>query len=85
MNKAIKKATAWRGVPLILIATRNNCQHQFNFVSERFNNPEDLKLSGFQDVECIIMHPKFNWANIAATIGLFSSVGVAKKSGWHSN
>jgi hypothetical protein len=28
------------------------------------------------------MHPKFNWANIAATIELFSSVGVAKKSGW---
>jgi len=81
MNKKLKQGVAWRGIPLKIISDRHKT-HTFNFISERFNNPDDLNAYGFDDVECVVMHSKFNWANISATIGLFPSVGIAKKSGW---
>ncbi len=82
MNKKLKQGLAWRGFPLYVIAKKYKSSI-FNFVSEKYNNPDDLKDIGFDDGGCIIvMHSKFNWANIAASIGLFPSVGIAKKSGW---
>ena len=68
--KKLQKATAWRGVPLSLIAERNKVP-TFDFVS-----------STDTDSKAILMHEKFTWANVVSYIGLFSSVGTAKKSGW---
>lgn len=81
MNKKIKQAVVWRDVPLVMIADKHN-KSTFNFISEKINNPDDLESYGFDDVECILMHSKFNWSNIASIIGIFPSAGIAKKSGW---
>jgi hypothetical protein len=81
MNKKLKQGTAWRGVPLWVIADRHKTP-TINFVSEQFNNPDAWKEIGFDD-DCVVMHSKFTWANIAAHIGLFPSAGAAKKSGWN--
>lgn len=75
--KKLKKATEWKGIPLSLIVDRHKCiSHEF--VSENF---EDFDIMGFNQ-NALKMHKKFTWANIVANIGLFSSVGTAKKSGW---
>lgn len=80
MNKKLKNALSWRGVPLYLIAERNGTP-TINFVSERYNTPEELEFWGFDDVD-FVMHSKFTWANIISSIGIFPSTGVARKSGW---
>lgn len=68
--KKLQKATEWRGVPLSLIAERNKVP-TFVFVSSKDKDPNG-----------ILMHEKFTWANVVAHIGLFNSVGTARKSGW---
>lgn len=89
MNKKLEKGLSWRGVPLFSIIdpenwpklSRMTSLRTFNFISEKFVDSENLILMGF-DSNNIVMHEKFNWSNIAATIGLFSSAGAAKKAGW---
>jgi len=76
--KKLKLALSWRGEPLSCIAERQNCI-TYNFVSEDF---EDFKVYGFDISSCVLIHSKFNWANIVSHIGLFPSAGQAKKSGW---
>jgi len=80
--KKLRLAQEWKGEPLFNIANRNGAP-TLNFVSERFRNSPDLKTLGFDENECIFVHDKFSWANIVAHIGLFSSAGVARKSGWN--
>jgi len=87
MNKKLEKGLAWRGVPLFSIIEKYlSPQYRptvsvFNFISQKFVDSEDLILLGFDD-DNIVMHEKYNWSNIAATIGLFPSAGAAKKAGW---
>jgi hypothetical protein len=83
MNKKIKQGTAWKGIPLIAISNKHNTP-TFNFISEELQKSDCLEYLAFNKDKdkCIIMHSKFNWANIAANIGLFPSSGAAKKSGW---
>lgn len=80
--KKLRNALAWRGEPLFNIANRNGTP-TFNFVSERFRDSFDLETLGFDANDCIFVHDKFSWANVVAEIGLFSSAGVARKSGWN--
>jgi len=74
MNKKIHQGLQWKGVPLNVIVEKHGTP-SFSFATEETKNED-----GFEGA--ILMHPKFNWANIGATIGLFPSVGIAKKSGW---
>lgn len=76
--KTLKQATAWRGEPLFNIVERGGSK-QFDFVSEDF---DDFESFGFNKDSCVLMHPKFTWANVAAHIGLFPSAGQAKKNGF---
>lgn len=82
MNKKLRNALSWKGEPLFSIAERNHTP-TFNFVSERFRNSSDLETLGFDENECIFVHEKFSWANVAAHIGLFASASDARKSGWN--
>ena len=76
--KKLKQALQWRGVPLQTIVDKHKTPH-FNFISETTTEDESL---GFSKDDSILMHSKFNWANVVATIGLFTSASVAKKNGW---
>jgi len=64
-----------------MISKRNNTP-EINFVSEELLDSPDLEALGFDRNDCIPMHSKFTWAQIVAHIGLFSSVGEARKAGW---
>lgn len=81
MNKKLNKALSWRGIPLSLISDRHSAP-TFHFVSQDAKECCDLELLGFDSSSLIIMHPKFTWANIVSHVGMFSSVGNAKKAGW---
>jgi hypothetical protein len=70
----------WRGVPLQTFVDKHNAPFR-NFISEGVDQ-QTLNDLGF-DEESHVMHDKFTWANIACEVGLFSSVGNAKKAGWN--
>ena len=83
MNKKLRNALAWKGAPLFHFVNRHQTP-TFNFVvSERLRNSSDLETLGFDENDCIFVHEKFSWANVAAHIGLFASASDARKSGWN--
>jgi hypothetical protein len=78
MNKTLKNALNWKGVPLQIFIERNTVEGcrpvpEFNFVTK------GKMIEGERNID---MHEKFNWSNIVSTIGLFPSASIAKKSGW---
>lgn len=80
--KKLNQALSWKGIPLFHIWNRNELKPKsFNFIPEDFNDKEFLVSLGF-DEDCVKMHNRFTWANIVSYIGVFSSVGSARKSGW---
>lgn len=79
MNKKLKQGLEWKGIPLHLISSRHNTP-EFLFISDSRDSEPEL---GFDADQCIKMHHKFTWANIAASIGLFPSTSAAKAAGWN--
>lgn len=86
--KKLRKATSWKGFPLSVVADREvngTKPRSISFVSDNmigcFHHVFDE--IDFNENECIFMHSKFTWANVAGIIGLFESVGIARKSGWN--
>lgn len=81
--KQLNKALSWKGLPLFQIISHYEIKPKsFHFIPENYNNTEILFDLGF-DEDCIRMHNKFTWANVVSSIGVFSSVGIAKNSGWN--